>query len=168
MASQRAWLAALLALRQAGVEQYRWWRRLRGSGRNSCPQFRHLRRLRFIIGWDPPAADDVHVDAGPGRRNKTWRRRRRSVYRKLFEEDAAEENGSFTPVESLHFQIGGGTGPRRAHKLTEEVVDALRAAKAEHPALTARELVEFVRERFGISVHRRSIDRALARGEKLS
>ena len=59
-------------------------------------------------------------------------------------------------------------GPRRAHKLTEEVVDALRAAKAEHPALTARELVELVRERFGISVHRRSIDRALARGEKLS
>ena len=59
-------------------------------------------------------------------------------------------------------------GPRRAHKLTEEVLDALRAAKAEHPALTARELVELVRERFGISVHRRSIDRALARGKKLS
>lgn len=59
-------------------------------------------------------------------------------------------------------------GPRRAHKLTEEVLDALRTAKAEHPALTARELVELVRERFGISVHRRSIDRALARGEKLS
>ncbi|MCY4592312.1 MAG: helix-turn-helix domain-containing protein [Alphaproteobacteria bacterium] len=59
-------------------------------------------------------------------------------------------------------------GPRRAHKLTEEVVDALRAAKAEQPALTARELVELVRERFGISVHRRSIDRALARGGKLS
>ena len=56
-------------------------------------------------------------------------------------------------------------GPRRAHKLTEEVLDTLRAAKAEHPALTARELVELVRERFGISVHRRSIDRALARGK---
>ena len=59
-------------------------------------------------------------------------------------------------------------GPRRAHKLTEEVLDALRAAKAEQPALTARELVELVRERFGLSVHRRSIDRALARGKKLS
>ena len=51
----------------------------------------------------------MHVDAGPGRRKETWRRRRRNVYRKCFEEDAAEENGNFTPVESLHFHIGAGT-----------------------------------------------------------
>ena len=57
-------------------------------------------------------------------------------------------------------------GPRRAHKLSEEVVEALRVAKSEEPGLTAAELVEFVRLRFGISVHRRSIGRALARGKK--
>ena len=57
-------------------------------------------------------------------------------------------------------------GPRRAHKLTDEVVEALRAAKSEQPELTAAELVALVRDRFGISVHRRSIDRALARGKK--
>ena len=28
---------------------------------------------------------------------------------KPFEEDAVEENGNFRPVESLHFQIGGGS-----------------------------------------------------------
>ena len=57
-------------------------------------------------------------------------------------------------------------GPRRPHKLTDEVVEALEAAKSERPEPGAAELVEFVRERFGISVHRRSIHRALARGKK--
>ena len=57
-------------------------------------------------------------------------------------------------------------GPRRPHKLSEEVVEALRAARSEQPELSAAALVELVRERFGISVHRRSIDRALARQKK--
>ena len=57
-------------------------------------------------------------------------------------------------------------GPRRPHKLRDEVVEALRAAKSERPELTAADLVELVRARFGISVHRRSIDRALAREKK--
>jgi transposase len=57
-------------------------------------------------------------------------------------------------------------GPRRAHKLSAEVVAALREALAEQPELTSRDLVELVEERFGISVHRRSIERALARQEK--
>ena len=45
----------------------------------------------------------------PGRRKMTCRSRRRNVYRRVCEEDAAEENGGFRPVESLHFQIGAGT-----------------------------------------------------------
>jgi transposase len=57
-------------------------------------------------------------------------------------------------------------GPRRAHKLSAQVVAALREALAEQPELTPRDLVELVGERFGISVHRRSIERALARQEK--
>jgi transposase len=57
-------------------------------------------------------------------------------------------------------------GPRRAHKLSEEVVRALREALADRPELGPQELVELAEERFGISVHRRSIERALARQEK--
>ncbi len=57
-------------------------------------------------------------------------------------------------------------GPRRAHKLSEEVVDALREALAQEPEPNSRELVRLVEERFGLSVHRRSIERALARPEK--
>ena len=57
-------------------------------------------------------------------------------------------------------------GPRQGHKLREDVVAALRAARAETPALSAQGLVELVRERFGLSVHRRSIERALGRQKK--
>ncbi len=57
-------------------------------------------------------------------------------------------------------------GPRRAHKLSTEVVDALRAALAEEPTLNSQALVQLVQERFGLSVHRRSIERALAPQEK--
>lgn len=57
-------------------------------------------------------------------------------------------------------------GPRRPHKLGDDVIEALRAAKSERPELTAADLVELVRERFGITVHRRSVGRALARGKK--
>jgi transposase len=71
------------------------------------------------------------------------------------------------------FEQGGLTallpkkpGPRRAHKLSAEVVAALQEALAEQPKLRPEDLVRLVKKRFGISVHRRSIERALARQEK--
>lgn len=57
-------------------------------------------------------------------------------------------------------------GPRRAHKLGQEVVEALRAAWQQRPPPSSKQLVELVRQRFGLSVHRRSIDRVLARQKK--
>ncbi len=54
-------------------------------------------------------------------------------------------------------------GPRRAHKLSGEVVAFVRAALAADPALRARDLVGVLQERFGVSVHPRSIERALTR-----
>ncbi len=57
-------------------------------------------------------------------------------------------------------------GPRRAHKLSEEVLKVLRAALATEPALSSQALAQLVEERFGLSVHRRSIERALAPQEK--
>jgi transposase len=56
-------------------------------------------------------------------------------------------------------------GPRRAHKLTEEVVADLRAALEEDPTLRTADLVAHVEARFGLVVHPRSIERALARSE---
>ena len=57
-------------------------------------------------------------------------------------------------------------GPRGAHKLRPDVVEALREAAERRPPPGSRELVELVRERFGLSVHRRSVERVLARRKK--
>lgn len=54
-------------------------------------------------------------------------------------------------------------GPRRAHKLSEEVVTFAAEALAADPSLRAAEMVERIEERFGMRVHPRSIERALAR-----
>ena len=57
-------------------------------------------------------------------------------------------------------------GPRGAHKLTDEVADFLEQAAAGDPPLRSLELARRVKARFGIAVHPRSIERALARREK--
>jgi transposase len=54
-------------------------------------------------------------------------------------------------------------GPRRAHKLSEEVVDFIVGLQLDDVPLLSTELVERVEARFGIKVHSRSIERALAR-----
>jgi transposase len=54
-------------------------------------------------------------------------------------------------------------GPRRAHKLTEEVVGFLRERLEADPSLRAQALAALVAERFGVRVHPRSVERALRR-----
>ena len=56
-------------------------------------------------------------------------------------------------------------GPRGPHKLTAEVVDHLEALRAADPALRAPALARAVADRFGLRVHPRSVERALARRE---
>ena len=57
-------------------------------------------------------------------------------------------------------------GPRRAHKLTPEIVAFLAAAVEEEPELRAPELAERVEESFGVAVHPRSVERALDRSRR--
>ncbi len=57
-------------------------------------------------------------------------------------------------------------GPRRAHKLSEEVIDFLEEALATDAALKATGLAERIKKRYGLTVHPRSIERALARRKK--
>jgi transposase len=57
-------------------------------------------------------------------------------------------------------------GPRRAHKLSVEVVDFLQQQRAEEAPLRPAELARRVRARFGRRVHPRSVERALARRGK--
>jgi transposase len=57
-------------------------------------------------------------------------------------------------------------GPRRAHKMSGEVVAFARERLAADPKLSSQALVELISERFGVRVHRRSVERALARAER--
>ena len=55
----------------------------------------------------------------------------------------------------------GRRGPKRAHKLTGEVMGFIRHQRAKDKTLRAPTLAEQVRQRFGITIHPRTIERAL-------
>lgn len=57
-------------------------------------------------------------------------------------------------------------GPKRAHKLSEEVVDRLQEALASDPSLNSARLAALLEEERGLRVHPRSVERALARRRK--
>ena len=57
-------------------------------------------------------------------------------------------------------------GPKRAHKLSEEVVDLLEQALREDSSLSPAELVQMLDQQLGLKVHPRSVQRALERRRK--
>jgi transposase len=57
-------------------------------------------------------------------------------------------------------------GPRSAHKLTAEVMLFIDEIRAKDASVTASALLPLVKERFGLVVHPRSVERAMARQEK--
>jgi len=54
-------------------------------------------------------------------------------------------------------------GPRRAHKLTDEVMAFVEAAVRDDPMLRGPTLADVLRQRFRLKVHPRSIERHLGR-----
>ena len=52
-------------------------------------------------------------------------------------------------------------GPKGGHKLRAEIIEALRTARTQDPAVDAASLVELVKRRFGVVIHARTIERAL-------
>jgi transposase len=57
-------------------------------------------------------------------------------------------------------------GPRRAHKLTDEIVAFARARAEEEPTMRSGDLAQAIAVRFGVVVHPRSVERALARANE--
>lgn len=57
-------------------------------------------------------------------------------------------------------------GPKGAHKLTAEVVSFAQERLQAEPSLRSAELAELIAERFGVRVHPRSVERALARAAR--
>jgi transposase len=57
-------------------------------------------------------------------------------------------------------------GPRRRHKLTPEVLEFVTLIQTQEPLLRTSELIVRLQEKFGIRVHRRSLERALLDAKK--
>jgi len=78
----------------------------------------------------------------------------------FYQAQAALEAGGLAAL------VPGRPGPRRAHKLSEEVVAFARERLEAEPSLRSAELAAAIRERFGLRVHPRSVERALARAAR--
>jgi transposase len=57
-------------------------------------------------------------------------------------------------------------GPKKAHKLTPEIIDFLQGERQRDPSLRTLQLAALVEERFHVAVHPRTIERGLARSQK--
>lgn len=58
-------------------------------------------------------------------------------------------------------------GPRSGHKLTPELMQFVAQLRLSEPTISSPQLAERIGQRFGVSVHPRSIDRQLQRQKKL-
>ncbi len=57
-------------------------------------------------------------------------------------------------------------GPKEGHKLSNEVIEQIRSLQSSSPAMTTKERIRVVEQKFGVRVHRRSLERALAGKKK--
>lgn len=79
---------------------------------------------------------------------------------------------TFYHLEAAFLREGWGgllprpRGPKAGHKLTDEVMAFIKALHHANPKLGARQLARRLHEEHGVSVHPRSIERALAREKK--
>jgi transposase len=73
------------------------------------------------------------------------------------------EAASALAREGLPGLVPAKPGPRRGHKLTDEILAHAEALLTADAGLRAADLVEALHERFGVRVHPRSIERGLAR-----
>ena len=60
------------------------------------------------------------------------------------------------------------TGPRNRHKLTPKIMEFINAQIAKDSGIEPAALAKMVRKKFSVSVHQRSISRALAVQKKMS
>lgn len=64
-------------------------------------------------------------------------------------------------AQGLEGLLPGKRGPRKAHKLTPEVIKYLEQLWAREPELSASQLAKRLRQRFKIKVHPRTLEKAL-------
>lgn len=57
-------------------------------------------------------------------------------------------------------------GPKRRHKLTPEILTVARQMRAQQPPVATPDLLQHIQDTFGVQIHRRSLERALAAPKK--
>ena len=77
----------------------------------------------------------------------------------FYEADAAVDR------DGLGGLMPAKTGPRRAHKLTDEVIGYAQRLRETDPGIGSARLADAIASEFAIRVHPRSVERALARAE---
>ena len=90
--------------------------------------------------------------------------------------DAATNFGfsrpSFYQAQSAFEQDGLGglvpqkRGPKQAHKLTDEVLTFIGEVRQKEPSIRLTDLVKQIEQRFGTTIHPRSIERGILRHQK--
>lgn len=68
--------------------------------------------------------------------------------------------------EGLAGLIPKKPGPRGRHKMTDEVMAFLKGEIAKGDSLQALDCISLVKKRFGLTVHRRTLERALGAAKK--
>src|SRR4030095_14985805 len=79
----------------------------------------------------------------------------------FYQAQAAFEQGGLAGL------IRNKPGPHGGHKLTPAVLQFVAEARTADPGVPAERMAQWVRQRFGVQVHPRSIDRQLSRKKKL-
>ena len=78
----------------------------------------------------------------------------------FYQAQAALEEGGLAAL------VPARPGPRRAHKLTGEIVAFAQARLEAEPSLRSAELAAAIEQQFGLRVHPRSVERALERASR--
>ena len=72
-----------------------------------------------------------------------------------------EAQASFA-AQGLEGLLPRKCGPKHARKFTTDLLEYLQTARSQQPAPSAKELADQLQQRFRVTVHPRSIERALA------
>lgn len=152
-----------------------------GANRPTDERGDHLRRCHALHPRPQAVRDELFVSGGPFFDSRDVVQVKYEMLRRVHQDGqpVARTAAAFglsrpTFYEAQEaFRAGGlpalvpqRPGPRRAHKLTDEVMAFVHAAVRDDPTLRGSALADLVRQRFKLTVHPRSIERRLARRRK--
>jgi hypothetical protein len=137
----------------------------------------YLSLLPLIPRCAMPERPEEDAKAGALRRQRVLNLRAERVTDEQFQQDEFFDPRDLVQVkyemvrraleaEGLAGLVPKPPGPKGAHKLTEEVMEFVEGLREGSPGLGSEELAHRIGERFGRSVHPRSVERALERREK--